>query len=62
MDSIKFVVFAMHRARVVVDHHILIEKVGVFIKSGVHIRLKSRLEIGDDASSIVNFGYHITDD
>ena len=26
---------------------------------GVHIRLKSRLEIGDDASSIINLGYRI---
>ena len=34
----------------------------LFKKMGVHIRLKSRLEIGSDASSIVNFGYHITDD
>ena len=30
------------------------------LEMGMHIRLKSRLEIGDDASSIVNFGYHIT--
>ena len=28
----------------------------------VHKRLESRLEIGRDASSIVNFGYHIADD
>ena len=32
------------------------------LKRGVHVRLKSRLEIGADASSIVNLGYYITDD
>ena len=37
-------------------------EVGVFIKSRVHIRLNSRLEIGDDASSIVNVEYHIAGD
>ena len=31
-------------------------------KIGVHIRLNSRLEIGDDASSIVNVEYHIAGD
>ena len=32
------------------------------LKMCVHIRLKSRLEFGDDASSIVNLVYHIKDD
>ena len=31
-------------------------------KIGVHIRLNSWLEVGDDASNIVNFGYLITGD
>ena len=32
------------------------------LEMGVHIQLQSRLEIGGDASSIVDFGYQITDD
>ena len=41
---------------------ILLENEVGSLEMGVHIRLNSRLEIVGDASSIVNFGYHITDD
>ena len=50
MDSIKIVVFAMHRARVVLDYH-------SYLIIGVHIRLYPRLKLEVDASSIEHLEY-----